>query len=109
MHRVHWLFCLDTLLVGLPSTVSLLDGGYSRNVSSVLNYIYAFLLQISLNNLIDNLAKGSDLIPYITLLFVCCEVILTDAELIGNHVIQISYDWSIVSDKEEVIWLTLHR
>ena len=39
MHRVHWLFCLDTLLVGLPSTVSVLDDGYSRNVSSVLNCI----------------------------------------------------------------------
>ena len=44
-----------------------------------------------------------------TLFFVSCEVILADAELIGNHVIQIPYDGSIVSDKKEVVWLTLHR
>jgi hypothetical protein len=44
-----------------------------------------------------------------TLFFVCCEVILTDAELIGNHVIQISCDGSIVSDEKEVLWLTLQR
>ena len=67
-----------------------------------------FLLQISLTKLIDNLTKGSDLIPYIPLVFVCCEVILTDAELIGNHVIQISHEGSIVSNTNEVLWLALH-
>ena len=30
MHRGHWLFCLDTLLFWFPSTLSVLDDGYSR-------------------------------------------------------------------------------